>query len=73
VLNDWTQTTLATHRSQSERAETASSRREVGPAAPSALPTHSATRERLAESSPNTTRNRGVDYRKLSDEQILDL
>lgn len=80
VLNDWTQTTLAAHRGKTERTDTATARREVAPASPesrkaasAAVPARAIGRERIAESSPNANKTRGVDYRKLSDEQILDL
>lgn len=73
VLNDWTQTTLAAHRGKTERAEAASSRREVAPAASPAAPARATDRERIAESSPIANRARAVDYRKLSDEQILEM
>lgn len=73
VLSDWTQTTLAAHRSKTSRAETASTRREVALAASSSVPAQAATRERSTERSLSTNRARPLDYRKLSDEQILDL
>jgi hypothetical protein len=82
VLSDWTQTTLAAHRGQSARADAASSRREVAPAS-----TDSRDASSQAGTSANSGRDRGrgvnhgigrsdarrVDYRKLSDEQILEL
>ena len=82
VLNDWTQTTLAAHRGNSARTEAASARREVVPASPESRSTS------LSSSSPGGSNRahsqdpnrsparpdaRRVDYRKLSDEQILDL
>ena len=73
VLNDWTQTTLAAHRSGSARTDAASTRREVPPAASSPGHAQAAARERGAERSLSTNQARPVDYRKLSDEQILDL
>ena len=74
VLSDWTQTTLAAHRGKTERADAASARREVAPAS---LPANS-SRETSGQSSrleAGATRStpRAVDYRKLSDEQILNL
>jgi len=74
VLNDWTQTTLAAHRGRTDRAEAASARREVAPAS---LPANS-SRETSSQASrleAGATRStpRAVDYRKLSDEQILNL
>jgi len=82
VLNDWTQSTLAAHRSGSARADAASTRRELAPAsteprrasspaAPSAGPNRAHSQEpnrSAARSDP-----RRVDYRKLSDEQILEM
>jgi len=73
VLNDWTQTTLAAHRGKSERADSASARREVAPAASAAVPARATGRDRITESSPIANRTRAVDYRKLSDEQILEM
>jgi hypothetical protein len=74
VLSDWTQTTLAAHRGKTERADAALARREVEPAT---LPTNS-SRETPSQTSrleAGATRSapRAVDYRKLSDEQILNL
>jgi hypothetical protein len=77
VLNEWTQTTLAAHRGRTDRADAASARREVAPVSgepPRGLPANTratparAPRSVAAKSSPGR-----VDYRKLSDEQILDL
>jgi hypothetical protein len=73
VLSDWTQTTLAAHRARGDRSDAASGRREVAPAASSPVPAQAATRERSTERRLSTNRARAVDYRKLSDEQILDL
>jgi hypothetical protein len=73
VLNDWTQSTLAAHRSSGARTDAVSTRREVPPASSSSVGAQTATRERSTERSVSTNRARPVDYRKLSDEQILDL
>jgi len=62
VLNDWTQTALAAHRARTQKTEAAASRREVEPA--SAVPGNA-----RAPSRPP----KPIDYRKLSDEQILDM
>jgi hypothetical protein len=74
VLNDWTQATLAAHRGKSDRADGASARREVAPAS---LPAGSSANAPLGKSrlEAGATRPdaRRVDYRKLSDEQILEL
>jgi len=77
VLNDWTQTTLAAHRGRTARADAASARREVAPASGEpprgiAVNQHAAT-NRSARSDAGKTPSVRVDYRKLSDEQILDL
>jgi hypothetical protein len=78
ALSDWTQTTLAAHRGKSAHTATPSSRREVAPAAPllRASHQHTAPRTTTAPSSRSDTRDSAkgrVDYRKLSDEQILEL
>lgn len=86
VINDWTQTTLAAHRGNASRADVATARREVEPVAAQGLPTEQASvsaaaSSRAAQTRPgsdphrNASRSdaRRVDYRKLSDEQILDL
>jgi len=74
VLNDWTQTTLAAYRGKTGRAGAASARREVAPAslpANSSRETPSKTSRLDAGAARSTPR--AVDYRKLSDEQILNL
>ncbi len=82
VLNDWTQTTLAAHRARGDRSNAASARREVAPA--SAAPRmasfpagSSGESNRTPNQDPNRNATRSdarrVDYRRLSDEQILDL
>jgi hypothetical protein len=76
ALNDWTQTTLAAHRGRSARTEAASARREVAPAAPVLRELPSGKQIEAAHSvrTRESTASRGrVDYRKLSDEQILEL
>jgi hypothetical protein len=80
VLNDWTQTTLTAHRGKAQRAEAVSARREVAPASPesrrasaTAGPARASSRETVSDSTRSAPRPRGVDYRKLSDEQILEL
>jgi hypothetical protein len=74
VLSDWTQTTLAAHRNKSARAEIASARREVVPSPP-AGPAAGENRTRSQGPSRSTAQlePRRVDYRKLSDEQILEM
>ncbi|HEY6944092.1 MAG TPA: hypothetical protein VI431_03055 [Candidatus Acidoferrum sp.] len=86
VINDWTQTTLAAHRGNASRADAATSRREVEPVAAPGLPTgHAgvspAASSQAAQTRPSADPHRNVsrsdarrlDYRKLSDEQILEL
>jgi hypothetical protein len=75
VFNDWTQTTLAAHRGQTARADSSLARREVTPASASspAGPARASSREPGPDSSRGATRSRAVDYRKLSDEQILEM
>jgi len=78
ALSDWTQTTLAAHRGKSAHTETPSSRREVAPSAPLPRASHEHTvpRNAAARSSRpdgNEPSKSRVDYRKLSDEQILEL
>ena len=86
ALNEWTQTTLAAHRSRTGGSEAASTRREVTPAsseprsgvALASVPAGSSANARAAkrpDASLGATRPdaRRIDYRKLSDEQILEL
>jgi len=82
VLNDWTQTTLAAHRGNTARGEAASSRREVAPASTdsrgASLQASNSTNSgrdpsRGANLGPGRSDTRRVDYRKLSDEQILEM
>lgn len=84
ALNDWTQATLAAHRATTRHADTNASRVDLSPATGQGSPgqvasTHSATSARSenaraasarATHAPKSSR---VDYRKLSDDQILDL
>jgi hypothetical protein len=77
VLNDWTQTALAAHRGNATRTDSASTRREVTPAS-GEPPRDLGANKRGAPSRatrPDASRTQSgrVDYRKLSDEQILDL
>jgi len=81
VINDWTQTTLVAHRDNAIRAEAASTRSEVelvaaqGPASqglPASKAGPAVFSSRAAQARLGTD-SRRLDYRKLSDEQILDL
>jgi hypothetical protein len=70
ILSDWTQATIAAHREKSGRG--------AGPAIRADLPTAvslPATSDRPARdaATPRSATARNVDYRKLSDEQILAL
>jgi hypothetical protein len=78
ALNDWTQTTLAAQRGKNARSEAATARREVTPAspAPGNSQAHDGRHKESARSPRSNERpvSKGrVDYRKLSDDQILDL
>jgi len=82
VLSDWTQTTLAAHRARGDRSDGAWARREVfsassesGRASQPANSAASSARDRSQVANRGAARSdtRRVDYRKLSDEQILDL
>jgi hypothetical protein len=78
VLSDWTQTTLASHRGRSDRIATTAARRDVqaastDPRAASAV--HSsrpAQVQNRRQDAGATNAQRKVDYRRVSDEQILD-
>jgi hypothetical protein len=72
VLNEWTQTTLAAHRGRTQRANSASTRADVPPAGGQTRPNaeqNSARRPDASSAKPS----RSVNYRKLSDEQILEM
>ncbi len=73
VINEWTGTTLAAHGARSERSIAPSARREVAPAAASSSANTHAAQSRDPDSGRGATKTRNVDYRKLSDEQILEL
>jgi hypothetical protein len=79
VLNDWTQTTLAAHRGRSQRTDAASVRADVAQASVLARPAGSEQRPARRQDAPrssgqaSSTRSPSVNYRKLSDEQILEM
>ena len=79
VLNEWTQTTLATHRSRAQHGDTSASRADITPAAPEPRTASSPARTGEARADARrleasaTKAPRRVDYRKFSDEQILDM
>jgi len=76
VLNDWTQTTLAAHRSRTQRNDATA---DLAPASSGQSSDWSGGPKEPARESPAASRasatnsSRRVDYRKLSDEQILNL
>src|SRR5579883_2160987 len=80
VIGEWTQSALAVHRARTERSGAGLAGREVpaGSGNSSELP-HASPRETAlnirADRGPRDAmpRSRNLDYRKLSDEQILDL
>jgi hypothetical protein len=76
VLQDWTQSTLATHRSRTRQNETAAARSDLAPANSDATnpPPRSGNASRTSGRNDNSGgKSTKVDYRKLSDEQILNL
>jgi hypothetical protein len=73
VLSDWTQTTLAAHRTKTQQSEAASTRREVPPASLPAGSSASSHAQQRPDPNRGAARSRAVDYRKLSDEQILEM
>jgi hypothetical protein len=79
VLNEWTQTTLAAHRGRTERADAASARTDVPLAsAPVRSGANDQTNPRRQDAprgsgQVTTTKSHTVNYRKLSDEQILEM
>lgn len=78
VLNEWTQTTLAAHRGRTQRADSPSAA-DVAPASVPARPAGSeqspARRQDASRSTgqASATKSQPINYRKLSDEQILDM
>lgn len=81
ALDEWTQATLAAHRSRTTRSESAASRREVPAAAPASRDRRSATptsvqqntSSRSAHSDPRPAGKARINYGKFSDDQILDM
>jgi len=76
ALSDWTQTTLAAHRGKGARTDAFSARREVDPVALGPRDVPAGKQKEIARSTlpVERTASKGrVDYRKLSDDQILDL
>jgi hypothetical protein len=76
VLNDWTQTTLAAHRAKTEKQEAASERSDLAPAQPGRETPRlqpGKTSQSSARNDSASARTGRIDYKKLSDEQILEL
>jgi hypothetical protein len=72
VLNEWTQTTLAAHRGRTQRADAAPARAEVAVASVAERPAgNQKTPTRRQDVS--ATKSQAINYRKLSDEQILEM
>jgi hypothetical protein len=76
VLQDWTQTTLAAHRTRTRQDDTAAARNDLAPAnSDTKTPSLRSGNNRRSSDRDKSGGNRSgkVDYRKLSDEQILNL
>jgi hypothetical protein len=79
VLNEWTQTTLAAHRGRTQRADAASATVDVArafaPTRPADRELSPARRQDAARRSSqgSAMRSHPINYRKLSDEQILEM
>ena len=74
VLHDWTQTTLAAHRSKTEKQEATSQRADLAPAQQGRERTAAGSQQRTSSRADAPPLPRGrIDYKKLSDEQILEL
>jgi hypothetical protein len=76
ALSDWTQTTLAAHRGKSPQADAASARREVASTSPGPRDLNTSKQKGTPRSTRTDERpapKGRVDYRKFSDDQILDL
>jgi hypothetical protein len=85
VLSEWTQTTLDSHRGRTSRIDDAAARRDVATASPEPRTTASAANSARSTQNQNRQRDasrssgsagaasgqRKVDYRRVSDEQIL--
>ncbi|MBZ5540703.1 MAG: hypothetical protein LAN61_09315 [Acidobacteriia bacterium] len=80
VLQEWTQTALAAHRARGGRGDAAAARTDVAPAssrsraaAETAAGLRGSPERPSRDRDAGATRARGVDYRKMSDEQILEM
>jgi hypothetical protein len=72
VLNEWTQTTLVAHRGRAHRADAASLRADVALASVPAR-TISDQKMQTRRQDASATRSQPINYRKVSDEQILEM
>jgi hypothetical protein len=73
ALKDWTQSTLVAHRERTGRGAAAGARQDVAPVAISASGRGGSQKPvRDAAASARNATGRSVDYRKFSDEQILE-
>ncbi|HVS74590.1 MAG TPA: hypothetical protein VHE23_04130 [Candidatus Acidoferrales bacterium] len=84
VLNDWTQTALAAHRARAGRSDSAASRADLAPAEAGRESSRVRPDAKHRDSAPSDSaqgrrndgrraRSSAVDYRKLSDDQILEM
>jgi hypothetical protein len=72
VLSEWTQTTLAAHRGRTQRADAASVSAGVALASVPAQPIRNEQTQARRQAG-SATKSQAINYRKFSDEQILDL
>lgn len=72
VLSEWTQTTLAAHRGRTQRADATSVRADVALASVPARPIRNEQTQARRQGG-SATKSQAINYRKFSDEQILDL
>jgi hypothetical protein len=71
VLGDWTQTAMASHRTRSQRDHETASRKDLTPAGRASAA--SGSENNRPQQKRDSAKPRGVDYRKFSDEQILEM
>jgi len=72
VLNDWTQTTLAAHRGRTHRGDAASTRSDIPVVSMPAVPIRN-DQIHTRRQDANAAKSKPINYRKLSDEQILEM
>jgi hypothetical protein len=76
VINEWTQATFAAHRARPNQSQSVADRTDLTPARSAATipPLRSGNASRTSGRNDNGgARGNGIDYRKLSDEQILEI